>query len=434
MRLWIVNHYAYAPNHFAGTRHYSLARHLIRRGHDVTVISTSFFHKACRETRLTKGESYKREVIDGVPFHWMRTPPYQGNTFGRLWNMAVFAGRVWREQGLAHEPRPDAIIGSSPDLLAAWAAERLARRFGVPFVLEIRDLWPETLVSLGRVSRIHPLVLWMSRIERGLYHRADRILSLLPGAAEFIAQHGGAREKTVWLPNGIDLEWIPEPTPIEEKSTFTVMFAGAHGPANGLDLVLDAAEILQKNPAPMPIRIQLVGDGREKPRLMQKAQTAGLKNVEFVAPVPKQQVYEKLQQADAFLMVLENSPVFQWGISPNKLWDYMACARPVIFSVSTPYNPVEEAGAGVTAIPGDPRSLAESIRTLAAQPLAVRREMGQHAREHVLRHHSFENLAVTLEGMLHELIGEKRGDSGGNSVPALPSNSGTNEHNQRRAA
>ncbi len=434
MRLWIVNHYAYAPNHFAGTRHYSLARHLIRRGHDVTVISTSFFHKACQETRLAEGETYKRESIDGVPFHWLRTPPYRGNTLGRLWNMAVFAGRVWREQGLAHEPRPDAIIGSSPDLLAAWAAERLARRFGVPFVLEIRDLWPETLVSLGRVSRMHPLVLWMSRIERGLYRRADRILSLLPGAAEFIAAHGGTREKTVWLPNGIDLEWIPEPTPIEEKSTFTVMFAGAHGPANGLDLVLDAAEILQKNPAPQPIRIQLVGDGREKPRLMQKAQTAGLTNVEFVAPVPKQQVYEKLQQADAFLMVLENSPVFQWGISPNKLWDYMACARPVIFSVSTPYNPVEEAGAGATAIPGDPRSLAESIRTLAAQPLAVRREMGQRAREHVLRHHSFENLAFTLEGVLHELIGEKRNDSGGNSVSALSLNSGTNEQNHRRAA
>ncbi|MDA1213489.1 MAG: glycosyltransferase WbuB, partial [Planctomycetota bacterium] len=84
MRLWIVNHYAYAPSHFAGTRHYSLARHLIRRGHDVTVISTSFFHKACEETRLADGEVYAREIIDGVPFHWMRTPPYKGNSIARL--------------------------------------------------------------------------------------------------------------------------------------------------------------------------------------------------------------------------------------------------------------------------------------------------------------------------------------------------------------
>jgi glycosyltransferase involved in cell wall biosynthesis len=249
----------------------------------------------------------------------------------------------------------------------------------------------------------------MSALERRLYRRADRVLSLLPGAADYIADHGGTAEKTVWLPNGIDLEWIPDPQPIDDKPTFTAMFAGAHGAANGLDDVLTAAEILQKSsddPVAGSIRFKLVGDGREKPRLMKRAQQLGLKNVEFAPPVPKQQVYATLQEADAFLMVLENSPVFQWGISPNKLWDYMACARPVIFSVSTPFNPIDEARAGVTAQPGDPQSLADAIKYLASQPLSTRQEMGRRARQHVERHHSFASLAGQLEKVLHELTAD----------------------------
>ena len=292
------------------------------------------------------------------------------------------------------------------DLMAAWAGERLARRFGIPFLLEIRDLWPETLVSLGSVSRRHPLVWWMSQLEWRLYRRADQVLSLLPGAAQYIAEHGGTVEKTVWLPNGIDLEWIPDPKPLEDRDIFTAMFAGAHGAANGLDDVLSAAEVLQKasdDPVAGRIRFKLVGDGREKTRLMKRAQELGLNNVEFAPPVPKHQVYATLQEADAFLMVLENSPVFRWGISPNKLWDYLACARPVIFSVSTPFNPIEDARAGVTATPGDPRSLAGAIRQLAALPLSERQAMGRRGRLHVEQHHSFVSLASQLEDVMNQL-------------------------------
>src|SRR5688500_17757557 len=108
MHLWIVNHYAYAPSHSSGTRHYSLARGLQPLGHQVTIVSASFLHKTHQETRLQPGEEFRDEIVDGVRFHWMRTPPYQGNTPARCWNLLAFAGRVWRERGLSDGPPPDA--------------------------------------------------------------------------------------------------------------------------------------------------------------------------------------------------------------------------------------------------------------------------------------------------------------------------------------
>src|SRR3989304_4922894 len=267
MHVWIVNQYAYTPDHCTGTRHWSLARRLVEVGHRVTVVSSSFFHSARRETRLRPGELYRREMAEGVTFLWLRTPPYEGNSLARLRNMLTFAWRVWRRCGLSDEPRPDVVVGSSPHLFAAWSAQRLARFYRAPFVLEIRDLWPETFVSLGVMSSWHPLVQVFGRIERYLYRTSDRILSLLPGAADYIVKHGGTADKIEWLPNGIDLSLVPPPPPTPQNDKFTLMFAGSHGAANGLDQLLDAAKMLQARPLGERIRIRLLGDGPEKSRL-----------------------------------------------------------------------------------------------------------------------------------------------------------------------
>jgi len=406
MRVWIVNQYAYAPFHSAGTRHWSLARRLTELGHDVTVVSTSFFHKTRQETRLEPGEPYRHELVDGVPFLWLRTPPYKGNTVARLRNITAFARAVWGQQGLRNQPRPDVILGSSPSLLAAWAARRLAKRFGVPFVLEIRDLWPETLVSLGKMTRRHPLVRFFGRVERGLYRAADRIVTLLPGSAEYIAQHGGARDRIDHLPNGIDLSIAPTPVQSSTKGKFKLLYAGAHGAANGLDLLLDAAKLIANGPLADSIEIELIGEGPEKQRLQRRATDEGIANISFRPTVSKQAIYGVLQTADAFLMLLEDSPVFKWGVSPNKLFDYMAMARPVLFSVSTDLNPIREAQAGVTIPPGDALTLATGIEQLAQLPQAERDAMGKRGRDYVEQHHDLRLLGNRLETILKTACGQ----------------------------
>ncbi len=409
MNIWIVNHYAVPPNLAGGTRHYTLAKELVRRGHSVTLVASSFDHTARRELHLQRGERYKLEDVRGVRFLWLRTPPYAGNTSARVRNMIAFAHQVWRTATHKVLGKPDVILGSSPHLFAALAAERLAARYAVPFVLEVRDIWPQTLVDLGNFPRYHPFVAMLEGIERYLYRRARRIVTLLPGASGHMEEKGVNPSKVIWIPNGIDLHLIPNLSnlwPPRQSEVLTVMYAGAHSLANGLGLVLEAANLLQQDGWAERIRFRLVGDGPEKPALIRRAQELGLVNVSFEHALPKQDVYKLLAEADAFVMVLQNSPLFRWGISPNKLFDYMVSARPVVFCVSTPFNPVEEAQAGVTVGPGDPSNLAQAIRKLAEMSPEERREMGLRGRRYVEKYHALNQLVSKLDEILRELTEE----------------------------
>lgn len=405
MRVWIVNHYALPPTRPGGTRHYSLARELIRKGHEVTIIASSFDHTVRKETRLRAGETWKEELVEGVPFLWLRTPPYPGNTLARMWNMAVFAGRVWTGDGVRQLQRPDVILGSSPHLFGALAAERLARRYRVPFVLEVRDLWPQTLIDLGNLSPHHPVVRGLEWIERYLYRNATRIITLLPGAAGYMIGKGAERGKVVWIPNGVDLSSLPAPKPPIEDGVFTVMYAGAHGLANGLDSLLDAAAILQRDGWGERLRFRFIGDGPEKSRLRTRVRDERLEPmVRFEEPVAKSRLHGVLQEADAFLMVLKDSPVFRWGVSPNKLFDYLSSGRPVIFCVNSPYDPVVEAQAGLSVPPEDSKAIAEAIKQLATTVPDKLREMGLRGRTYVEKHHDYARLADKLGEVLNEAL------------------------------
>ncbi|WP_456480998.1 glycosyltransferase family 4 protein, partial [Oceanithermus sp.] len=274
----------------------------------------------------------------------------------------------------------------------------LARRHRVPFVLEVRDLWPQSLVDLGSFSEGHPFIRWLEYIERSLYRRARRIVTLLPGAADHIAHKGGHPGRIVWIPNGVDLRLLPPPSPPEPRESLTFLYAGTHGLANGLQVILEAADRLRTS----PVSFRLVGDGPDKPRLMALAEKKGLTNVVFEPPVPKSRIPDLLREADAFLMVLRDSPVFRWGVSPNKLFDYMAAARPVIFSVNTPLNPVESAGAGITVPAEDADALAGAALKLLTMSSEERWQMGLRGRKYVEDNHDLGRLACKLESVLRD--------------------------------
>ena len=403
MRVWFVHHYAYTPEQSAGTRHHALARQLIAHGHEVLVVSCSFYHKAQRE-RLDPGETWRKESVDGVPFLWLRAPAYSGNSPKRVLNMVAFALRVWRRTGLAHEPRPDVVLGSSPDLFAALGAERVARRLGVPFLLEVRDLWPGILIDMSRMGPHHPLMWTMARIERYLYRHADAILAVMKGAPDHMVPLGADPARIRWLPNAVTLEDVRHSPPPDDGGPFTMMYAGVHGHYNNLDVVLEAAALLEQRGLREAIRIRLVGEGNLKPKLERQAREMGLHIVSFEPAVPKKEVYRTLAEAHAYLMVLKPAPIFRFGVSPNKLFDYMAMARPVLYAIDTPHNPIEEASAGVSVRPGDPESIADGIETLLRTPPAEREAMGKRARAHVETYHSIERLSRTLESTLAELL------------------------------
>lgn len=408
-QVWILNHYAQEPGSAGGTRHFHLSQYLRNYGWQSTVIAASIEHGSGIQ-RLSPNELARYEKIEGVPFHWINVPPYSGNGAGRIVNMLSYSWRVLRRHTTAQLPRPDVIIGSSVHPFAAASAALIADRFNVPFVFEVRDLWPQTLIDVGRMSPKSPFTWVLKKLEKWLYRKASRIIVLLPRACDYIAPLGIPKKNIVWIPNGVDLSlFVQDQAAIDhqekEDQEFTLMYLGAHGKANDLNNVLEAMQHVQRKNN--NIRLRLIGDGPLKNQLMSFAQELGLTNVKFENPVPKSQIPELAAQADAFLIsVLDLPQLYRYGISMNKLFDYMASNRPVIISSNAINNPVKEASAGLTVEAGNPAALADAILEMAAMPLAVRRQMAAAGRSYIEKNHGFNQLAGRLASTLDKVCVE----------------------------
>ena len=410
MNILIVNHYTTPPTEPGGTRHFSLAKELMALGHRVTLVGSAFDHLT-RTSRLSPGEMIRKERLEGVSCLWLRTPPYKGNGAGRLWNMRVFA-RAVRRLGLAQlDWSPDLVVGSSPHPFGAQAALKLARALGAPFVLELRDVWPQSLMDVMDVSPWHPLIWLMERVERELYQGADHIITLLPAVAQRVAERGGDPGAITWVSNGIDLSLVPPVAAPRDTGPFTFMYAGAHGVTNALDVILDAAAHLQAREqySARPIQVVLVGTGPEKARLQARAETERLRNVAFLPPVPKHEIYGLLAQADAFLVSSRDSSLWQYGISFNKLYDFMAMTRPVVAGLKAPGNPIAEADAGLTVAPGSATAMAQAMINLMSIPPEARRAMALRGRAHVEAEFDFRQLARKFEEALLAAVAVRDG-------------------------
>src|SRR5690606_8886793 len=208
---------------------------------------------------------------------------------------------------------------------------------------------------------------------------------------------GGNAERVTWIPNGIDLTMLSEVSAPRSKTGLVGIYAGSHGLANGLDLLLDAAYIIQTDGWGDRIFFRLIGDGPLKGQLIDKARRMGLTNVQFEDPVPKTEIYKRLAEADFFPLVLPDSPLYQWGISPNKYFDYMALGRPIVMSGTAPSTPVELSGCGIITNPGDANDFAKGIMRLARMSANEMSELGARGRSFVEQYHSIPILVDKLE-------------------------------------
>lgn len=407
MNIWIISHYDTTPKYPGSTRHFDFARELVKRGHSVTIFAAGIHYLLLEETVDYNGKDWVMEEQEGIRFVWIKTYPYEKNNWKRFVNMLSFSKNAYRIAKKIDLDKPDILFGSSVHLFAVHTAHRLAKRFRVPLVMEIRDLWPRTLIDFG-VSRWHPFVMILGVLEKFLYKRADKIISLLPNAVKYIQSLGVPGEKVVYIPNGVNLEPFTavnteEPgEDNEEKRSFQVTYAGAIGPPNNMDVFIDAAEKLH---AEYPqITFLLVGDGREKARLMEVVKQKKHSNVEFMDPVPKSELAVLLLRSDVLFVALKGIGLYEFGISLNKLFDYLAAAKPIITSMNTANNPVEDAGAGI-CVPADrPDEIARAVLELYNMPAGEREIMGKRGFDFVEKTYSIPVLTDTLEGLLLGLI------------------------------
>ncbi len=391
-RVVYVSQYFVRADQPGGVRHWQHARALARAGHEVEVVTSYVQHKERTVPERYRGRRVVREEEDGlVVWRTYATPGYGSDFRSRVANYGSFAW--WSAIAAARIGHPDVIVASSPSLPSAAAAATIARLRGARFVLEVRDLWPESALAMGLVREGRALTV-ARRLERFAYGRADRIIALTEGIRDGVIEAGVNPARITLITNGFDLDVAEGATAAPEvpadPGDFVAMYVGAHGTYNALGTLLDAADRLSDERA---VRIVLVGEGDQKPGLVEEAARRGLDNVRFADAVPKRDVPRWLARADVCLLPYQDVPLFA-GALPNKTFDYLGAGRPLIVCAPTGElsRLVERAGCGLAVRAEDGAALAEAITSLAADPRGAR-EMGERGATHARRHYDRRTLA-----------------------------------------
>jgi glycosyltransferase involved in cell wall biosynthesis len=317
--------------------------------------------------------------------------------------------------GLRMRPKPDVVIGSSPQLLAGLSGLIIARRFGVPFVLEVRDTWPSALVDLGALSAKGIANRTLELVERLLYRAAARIIAVMPHVDRRVAEVGEDPAKCVHIPNASTvpphLATIPEGLDAQFQHELAdgsqiVIYGGAHGVSNALHEVLEALARLRDLDSDTYQRLALffVGDGPDKEKLQGQAESQRLERVYFHAPLPKASMLAAMQRSHFVLVHFARAEFKRYGMSANKLFDAMAVGRPVLLATPLTDTPVDLVQCGIRYEPGSVQSLAEALRRAASTPSAERIAMGERARSEAAERYDLTVTGRQLEELLLEVV------------------------------
>ena len=411
MRVLYFHQYFATRSRATPTRSYELARRLVERGHEVTIVSRDTRALELDREAQPSGGLAARETVDGIDVVYLHMPYSQFmSTPTRL---ASFAGFTMAATlaGLAL-PRPDVVFATSTPLTIGIPGLAVARAKQVPFVFEIRDLWPAVPVALG-VLRDRRLISMAEQLELLLYREADRVVVLSEGSKSSLIRRGVPEDKLVFIPNASDLDLF-RPDAVDDsfradlglKGRFVALYTGAMGRANGLAQLVDAAAILQRC-RDERVAFVCVGDGTERARERERADRRGLRNVTFLEPVAKHELAGMLGAADVTLTLFAPAPVLQTN-SPNKFFDSLAAGRPAVVNLDGWLRRlVEEDGAGAYVPAGNGEALATTLSALSREPQVVAR-MGRNARALAEREFDRDAMAERLAETLERAAGRRR--------------------------
>ena len=388
--IWIINQYAGTPNHGMTFRSYFLAKEFIKY-HKVTIFSASFSHVMSNPPSISK--VYTAQNISGVNYQWIKVPTYhKSKSFGRILSMFFFLYRLFFFKTKKID-NPDVIIVSSASPLPIWKAYLWSKRFNSKLIFEVRDIWPLSLMELGQIKKINPLIILLQITENFAYKVSDYVVSVLPKAFEHMKHHGLEKQRFKYIPNGINLQPLPKKNLTIKNGAFKIGYAGTLGIANALNYLISAAEILKNE----NIEIHLLGNGPEKDNLMHIVKQKKIKNVYFHKAVPKNEVELFLAKMDVLYIGWHFSKIYKFGISANKLFDYLLSSKPIIHSVDAGNDPVFEANAGISIEPENPKEIAKAILKMYKMSSFQRKKLGDNGRAFVEKYHSYKKLAQEYE-------------------------------------
>lgn len=386
MRILLLNQAFVGPDEPGHTRHFELAQYLRERGHELVVVASRLNYQTGKDTVTGPGLVVEQN-LDGVRV--LRCAVIPSLHRGYVWRILSFFSFMFSSLWASLRVREvDLVLGTTPPIFQAFSAWLISFLRRKPFLLEVRDLWPEFVVAMGVFT--NPLLIFLARrLEQFLYARARHILVNSPAYVEYLRSKDVPDTKITYIPYGTDVDMFSPRIDgsafrreMQLEDSFAVLYSGALGQANDIYTLLRAAARLNAFP---DIRFLLVGDGKERPPLQAEAERLGLRNLVFVGARPKKEMPAILAAADACLAILQDIPAFRTTY-PNKVFDYMAAAKPTLLVIDGVVRSViEESGGGFFIPPGDDAALAEAVLRLSANR-SLAAQMGQRARTYLCAH------------------------------------------------
>lgn len=408
MHILFIHQVFLAPHEAGSTRHFELARYLVRKGHKVTIIGSSVSYLTGKIDPKCKGKFLHKENIEGVDI--IRTWTYSKVNKSYVTRFISFISFMLSSIiGAFKAGKTDMIVACSPQIFTGISGIVVSKIKKIPFVFEVRDLWPKFAVET-KVLTNPKLIKLAEGLEKFIYKRADHFIINSPGFYTHLEGFNIPREKIMFVPNGVDTD-IFQPGEKDNQfrrefnlgNKFVIMYAGAHGKANDLKTVIETARLLKNH---LEILFLFVGDGKERPALEKLKNEYNLNNVLFAGAQPKSRMPEICRSADVCLAILEKHPAFK-TVYPNKVFDYMASARPILLAIDGVIRDVvEKANAGFFVKQENPQALAESVLKCYNKKEQLS-EYGNNGREYVVRNFERKKTAENFKQDLEKLLIKK---------------------------
>ncbi len=388
-------------------RIFELSRRWAKKGAEVSVITGFPHHPTGIIPPEYRGKSFMRESREGISVirTYVYATPNEGFFKRILSDMSFMLSSII--QGASQSGKQDIIIASSPQFFVGIAGYAISRLKNVPFIFEVRDLWPESIIQLGLLKN-RLIIKMLEAIEMFLYHKAIHIVGVADSTVEILTKRGVPANKISIIKNGVDLELFNHLCDgaevrrgLNSQNNFIISYIGTHGLSHALDSVLRTAELLKDQPL---IKFLFIGEGAEKNNLIRQAKQLNLKNVKFIDQISKDDLPHYYAASDAVLVTLRNLPLFKCVI-PSKIFEIMAMAKPILISVEGESKNlvVKDAKAGIAVLPENPQDLAKQI-LLIKKDQAYAVSLGKNGRNYVEKHFDRNELADQYLKLIEKLI------------------------------
>jgi len=403
-KIVIINSTGGSPYHGPNFRSYYIGKNLLKFGYDVTIIANSYFHKFYNFPKLKS--TFTNEKIDGLNYIWVKTRKYHNRGILQVFNQIQFTLKLCTNFHKLGLKDTTVFIVSSPVPFSIFPVSFYANIWNKKVIFEIRDLWPMVLKELGNFSRWHPYMFILQKTEKFAYLNSDHIVSVKPGDFEYIQQrYNVSKDKFTYIPNGIDFSIKPIkvlPLEIRKKipeNKFIVGYTGSLSIAYGIINLLKAAKKLMSK----EIHFIIIGSGPEKQDLLNFAKKSRLSNVSFLGHFEISIVTKAIEYFDVCFLGYKKAGWLRYGISSNKLFDYMHSAKPIIAAMDTKFNIIAKGKCGITVSSENPRQIQKAIEKIYKLSKNKRNELGKNGKKYLLKYHSYEQIAGKYSRLFKKL-------------------------------